>query len=71
VVEKKKDTKARIGTSPDLADAVNLALYEPPTAPASFERPQVTVPIGPPRGPGRAMPGGAGGDVIPIGAPRR
>jgi hypothetical protein len=31
-VEKKEDTKEKIGRSPDDADAVNLAFYEPPAA---------------------------------------
>lgn len=70
VVERKKDTKKRIGGSPDLADAMNLCLYEPPNmAPASIERSTIPIPTGPQ---GRSRPSaGAPGQVIPMGRPRR
>ena len=45
VVEKKAETKKRKGGSPDLADAVNLCLYEPPNqgGPARVEAPAPAV----------------------------
>jgi hypothetical protein len=48
VVERKRDTKRRMGGSPDLADAVNLAVYEPPgQSSASIDRATSrTVPTG-------------------------
>lgn len=73
VVEKKRDMRRRGVNSPDLADAVNLALYEPPgQAPASIERAgDHRVPTGPQARsrPGAPMSGG-GGNVVPLG-PRR
>lgn len=69
VVQKKRDMKKDGKGSPDLADALNLALYEPPgSAPAKVERPAGRVPLGPGRG-GAAS--GAGGSVVPLGPRRR
>lgn len=74
VVEKKREMKARTGgSSPDLADAVNLALYEPAgSSPASIDRPTSRVPTGPQA---RSRPGGTpmamGPNVVPLGRPRR
>jgi hypothetical protein len=71
IVEKKKDTKKRIGGSPDLADAVNLALYEPRQGgPAGIERAATSIPTGTRAGGLRPPPAG-GGSVIPLGPPRR
>lgn len=69
VVEKKKDTKKRVGGSPDLADAVNLCLYEPPgEGEASIESNAVVIPTGPPRSSGAPAPvGDSSGVVIPLG----
>lgn len=71
VVEKKEETKKRTGGSPDLADAVNLALYEPAGGgPAHVERSSVVIPTGPTSR--RASPApGPGAAVIPLGPPRR
>jgi hypothetical protein len=65
VVEKKSKTKSRVGGSPDLADAVNLALYEPPSGGPLTIDPPAPSPM-----PTRAsqMGGGGGGaQVIPLG----
>lgn len=72
VVEKKREMKARTTGSPDLADAVNLALYEPPgPAPASLERATTTIPTGA-RGMQRPVVGAGGpNNVVPLGPPRR
>lgn len=69
VVEKKKDMKKRTGGSPDLADALNLAAYEPPgEGPASIETATTSIPTGAPRsGAGSLSQPGAGGVVIPLG----
>lgn len=70
VVQRKRELKLAGKGSPDLADAVNLALYEPPgQSPAKIERPtEHRVPTGPQAGRGGSM--GGGGQVIPLG-PRR
>lgn len=72
IVEKKSETKKRTGGSPDLADAVNLALYEPVNSgPATVERSTTLLPTGA-RGAQRAAGlAGPGGQVIPLGPPRR
>lgn len=71
IVEKKKDTKKRIGGSPDIADAVNLAVYEPSrSGPAHVERTQVAIPTGP-TSRRQAPPPGPGAAVIPLGPPKR
>lgn len=63
VVEKKAKTKQRVGGSPDLADAVNLCLYEPPgEGDATFETHTTHVPIGP-----QTRAPSSGGVVIPLG----
>lgn len=68
VVEKKKDTKKRVGGSPDRADAMNLAAYEPAgEGDGQLEVLRATVPVGPTR---PVAPAG-GGTVIPIGPPSR
>lgn len=68
VVEKKRDMRVRGVQSPDLADAVNLALWEPPgQGPASVDRaPQTRVPTRP-----TEMTGTQGAQVIPLGPTRR
>lgn len=71
IVQKKRELKADGKGSPDLADAVNLCLYEPPgAAPAKVERPTgARVPTGPNRGPTAGQ--AAGGTVVPLGPRRR
>lgn len=75
VVEKKHETKKRVGGSPDLADAVNLSLYEPSgQVPVKLEPATTTLPTGARAGrarPGMSTPGAGGAQVIPLGPPRR
>lgn len=68
IVEKKREMKARGVQSPDLADAVNLALYEPHAA-GSVERASATVPLRPSDRAAFAPAGG--GVVIPLSPTRR
>ena len=58
VVEKKRETKRRMGGSPDLADALNLVVYEPPgISPARLERAATRMPTGYRAQRGRNSPG--------------
>lgn len=68
VIEKKRDMKARGVGSPDLADAVNLAFYEPAGGgPATVERaPQTRIPLRP-----TDIASGQGATVIPLGPSQR
>lgn len=71
VVQKKRELKAKGIHSPDLADAINLALYEGKgEAPAKLDRATTgqRVPIGPS---GRGGGPAPGGQVVPLGPRRR
>lgn len=63
VVQRKRELKAEGKGSPDLADAVNLCLYEPPgQSPAAIESaPSTMIPTRPSQ-----MQGGGMGGVIPL-----
>lgn len=73
VVEQKKDTKKRVGGSPDLADAVNLAAYEPAgQGEGRIERASTSMPVGPQqRGGVTSFDRGGLAPVVPIGPPKR